>query len=51
MSARDMAQQLKRASDREAKMKFEPSITALGNASYRTAHFYYVKQSNAVIKW
>lgn len=37
MAARDMAQQLKRASDRDAKMKFEPSITALGDASYRTA--------------
>ncbi|MEO8172185.1 MAG: TlpA disulfide reductase family protein [Sediminibacterium sp.] len=37
MSARDMAQQLKRASDREAKMKFEPAITALNDASYRTA--------------
>ncbi|MES2373264.1 MAG: TlpA disulfide reductase family protein [Bacteroidota bacterium] len=37
ISARDMAQQLKRASDREAKMKFEPSINALADASYRTA--------------
>lgn len=37
IAARDMAQQLKRASDREAKMKFEPSITALADASYRTA--------------
>ncbi|MES2328604.1 MAG: TlpA disulfide reductase family protein [Bacteroidota bacterium] len=35
--ARDMAQQLKRASDREAKMKFEPTIMALGNVSYRIA--------------
>ncbi|MDB5211483.1 MAG: Thiol-disulfide isomerase or thioredoxin [Sediminibacterium sp.] len=37
IAARDMAQQLKRASDRESKMKFEPTIAALGNDSYRVA--------------
>lgn len=37
MAARDIAQQLKKASDRETKKKFESAINALGNASYRNA--------------
>ena len=35
MAARDMAQELKRASDRETKMKFETKINALANEGYR----------------